>query len=73
MAPVAGVWPENSPELGNRPRGGDLRHWQVAGLLPRRAAQAGGLGVDQGDDGVDSGGEQRTARSGWGLGCTILS
>jgi|SRR3954465_14905161 hypothetical protein len=58
--------------LANGHGKGNGGHWQVAGLLPRRAEVVGGREVVQRDDGVDSGGEQRTARSGLGLGGTVL-
>ena len=45
MAPVAGEWPESSPELeiehGERNGG----HHLARRRLPRRSAPAGGLGV----------------------------
>jgi len=42
-------------------------HWRVAGRLPRRTVQVGGLGVDQRNDGDEFGGDRGPARSGSGF------
>ena len=67
MAPVAGVWPESSPELEIGHREGNGGHQQVQHRRPHRMVQVGGLGVDQRDDGDEFGGDRGPARSGSGF------